>query len=512
MGQMMTDNTSEIFFVCLKANSSSNGICSYASDHPFEKWYRDVTVYKGYCGANSPSSCWFNKSVVDECDPNWQDPFMVRNLFCNYTAKSGWKTAHSRGLIHPPWLLAVVWAMAILAVVGNLIVITKSSMLLKHKHIIFSEVQKVHHLMLINLAVADFLVGSCLLCIAVVASAFTGPTGRLKIFSLWPLCDILGLINTVSSQVSVTILVLMTSFRLYSILWPYKRLTVTLSIYLLAFSWVSWFAVAYLPLIDVESVNLTFDFIMVGGCAEGKSPHVTTYSRMKNLVNTFLNDLDLSCFQTAGAASNSVLSQSVRGTEILAIAYHLKLLNNRAFMINYYSQQTLCSGKYFLTGKSQSKVYALSLLAFNFLSFTYLLVAYVLICFKTASGRTCFRGVCGGAQGEVSARERENTRMQKKIFLIIITDFLTWIPITIVSFWYLAKAYDPSIPESCKFTLDHFSTLPIFTTIFVPINSSLNPILYSANYVMDLLSKCRRRLHQSERSENHGRSYALPNA
>jgi len=108
------------------------------------------------------------------------------------------------------------------------------------------------------------------------------------------------------------------------------------------------------------------------------------------------------------------------------------------------------------------------------------------------------------------AREKEDARMQKKIFLIITTDFLTWIPITIVSFWHLSKAYDPSIPESCKFVLDHFSTMPIFTTIFVPINSSLNPILYSASYVMNLLSKCCRRLRQSERSENPDRSYALP--
>jgi len=273
-------------------------------------------------------------------------------------------------------------AMAILAVVGNLLVIVNSSKLLKHKRNLFSEVQTINHLMLLNLAAADFLVGCCQLCIAVVASAFKGPAGKFKILSLWPLCDILGLVSTMSSQVSVTILVLMTSFRLYSILWPYKRFTATPGIYLLAFSWLSWFALAYLPLIDVESVNITFDYIVAGGCAEGKPPRVMTYNRMKNVVNTFLNDFSLSCFQETGAARKSVHSQSVRGTEILKIARHFKLLNNRAFKMNYYSQQTLSSGKFFLTGKSETKSYALSLLAFNFLSFAYLLIAYFFICFK----------------------------------------------------------------------------------------------------------------------------------
>jgi len=201
--------------VCANNNTSQH-LRELASGQVTEEWYRDVSNFKMSKSKDRLSG--YAKVQVSDCDALWQEDYLKKNRRCNYISGSTWKRSVSDGLVSPVSLLPIIWLMAFVAVIGNLAVIAFSLNILRNKYNLISEVQKIHHMMVMNLATADFLVGIYLSCVAVVATTFPGASGRLMVLSYWPLCNILGVINTMSSQVPVSVLVLITFFRLYSVL------------------------------------------------------------------------------------------------------------------------------------------------------------------------------------------------------------------------------------------------------------------------------------------------------
>ena len=82
------------------------------------------------------------------------------------------------------------------------------------------------------------------------------------------------------------------------------------------------------------------------------------------------------------------------------------------------------------------------------------------------------------------ARKEENERLQRKLMRIVVSDFLCWIPISIMSFCQLGgiRCLNAVLLQAIVF----FSGLPIPSDVYlpiglivIPINSVLNPFLYS---------------------------------
>jgi len=64
--------------------------------------------------------------------------------------------------------------------------------------------------------------------------------------------------------------------------------------------------------------------------------------------------------------------------------------------------------------------------------------------------------------------------MQRKIFRLIVTDLFCWVPLSIMAFYFFSN---PAIGQGSNHAFNDFSN--IATTVLLPINSALNPILYS---------------------------------
>ena len=475
------------FFVCPTTSNESMHLCDLGRGQSFEEWYQDVTIYKQ--DSSKTRAFLTNKeTAVIDCDASWQDPYLIKNALCKFTPGSQWKKAYSDGLVTPFSVLVVVWLIAVIAVIGNLVVLINSLIFLKKKDDTLSAVQKVHHILLINLAAADFLVGIYLLCILIVAVKFPGPSGRLMVLHHWPLCDILGVMSTVASEVSVSVLILISFFRLYNIWWPYKLIKVKVSLWLVFFCWLFWFGVACIPLIDVDEIKLGFDYIAIGGCEKGQFPIVFNYKQATDLVETFLTAASLNC--SAAEKRHFRLSSNFRGEAHLKIARHLKLVNAHSTQIKYYSQQNLCSAKYFPETRELSFIYSMSVLMYNFASFLFLFLAYVFLWRKSkVIGCSCLPCFDKPAPSNASGiRAKENRRLQQKTILIIASDFLCWVPMSLVSIWYVNKIQDLSNPDSCKFFIETKGFLATFATVVVPMNSAINPLLYSSSFV-ELLKK-----------------------
>jgi len=61
--------------------------------------------------------------------------------------------------------------------------------------------------------------------------------------------------------------------------------------------------------------------------------------------------------------------------------------------------------------------------------------------------------------------------MQRKIFRLIATDFFCWVPVSILAFYIFSGSHGDKGPW-----IDFYY---VAGTILLPINSALNPILYS---------------------------------
>ena len=79
-------------------------------------------------------------------------------------------------------------------------------------------------------------------------------------FSNPGICNVLGIMNTVSSQVSITILFIISVYRLVSVTKPFKTLHFKSVILLIIITWALWLVIAILPLIPVEPFETTFTF------------------------------------------------------------------------------------------------------------------------------------------------------------------------------------------------------------------------------------------------------------
>lgn len=154
-------------------------------------------------------------------------------------------------------LYVCIWILGSIALVGNAFVLmwrmkTKSD-------------NKVHSLLLLNLAIADFLMGIYLIIIAGVDVFYRG---RYFIYNAsWkrgPLCQFSGFISTISSEASVFILTIMTVDRYVTIVHPFRHIGLSVrGTYVALF--VTWFVAFILAGIPVTGIEYYKEFYARSG-------------------------------------------------------------------------------------------------------------------------------------------------------------------------------------------------------------------------------------------------------
>ena len=99
----------------------------------------------------------------------------------------------------------------------------------------------------------------------------------------------------------------------------------------------------------------------------------------------------------------------------------------------------------------------------NLAAFLFIVASYIAIFFKNSKSQRRVRG-----QTHFTILKRESA-LARRVFAIILTDFTCWMPIIILSILALVgKFYDPE------------GVVYVWFAVFVlPVNSSVNPVLYT---------------------------------
>ena len=128
--------------------------------------------------------------------------------------------------------------------------------------------------------------------------------------------------------------------------------------------------------------------------------------------------------------------------------------------VGFYGKSAVCLPLQLSEERMAGWEYAVGIfIGLNFVSFVYILVAYIVM----------FMTVKNTAKKVRSTNMKRESQMARRMFFIILTDFLCWMPVILIGVLsLLGKFHDPE------------KQAYIWIAVFVlPINSSINPFLYT---------------------------------
>ena len=348
-------------------------------------------------------------------------------------------------MIANPALKSCFWIMGIAVISGNLYVIISTILLKRAK---LNKSLRYQNIIILNISIADMVMGIYLLSIAVYSAYYSGYYGQINIEWQSSLrCSLIGSLAVLSSEASCLFMVLLTSIRLYAIYKPFSILSTTTGKYKLAIIlvWFMAFLIAVLPI-----------------------PH--------QKISYFV--------QSKVEFSNRFTRSKIWNKEkIIKFACRLAILKNKSMECNcndwdstksflkhndpeyypgadfgYYGQTSVCMPRFYVNRGESAWEYSLVIITVNFLSFFFIAVSYICMFVKAKKNNFLLKN---------NEREKQESRMQRRISRIIITDFLCWIPICIMAFAKLSGLY-----------VDDVAYI-VSAGLLLPINSAFNPLLYS---------------------------------
>ena len=130
--------------------------------------------------------------------------------------------------------------------------------------------------------------------------------------------------------------------------------------------------------------------------------------------------------------------------------------------VHFYGNSGVCVFKYLVTKTDPQKWFTVSVLLTNLACFITISFSYIIINARTIRSSQMLTG------SKNKVLKNRNRKLQLKVSAIIFTDFLCWVPFTIICFLHFGGYIDATL------------WYPIFSSIILPINSVINPLLYDS--------------------------------
>ena len=355
------------------------------------------------------------------------------------------------------------WVIGFLAVTFNTVIVVVS---LRSVQDITTSMGLLNKLLIVMISIGDFLVGGYLFTISAF-DAWYGSSYCSK-QTEWRssyYCSLLGIASTIGSQISLFAMTCMSTARLFGI-----KNAITIS------SGISWKSrgkiLTLLFLIIAASVGMAFapvrprfeDFFINGMRYEKSNPmfvgfpdknvhfHVLEayYGRMRGNQNSISWKITLELI-------DGMFSKTYGGL--------------KREKVGFYGNDGVCLFKYFVTEGDPQKIFTWTILSINFFCFLIISLNYMIINFVSVqSGRTIKKNP------QINERNR---KMQRKISIIIATDFLCWVPFIVTCCLHYFLILDAT----------HWYSL--FSIVILPINSVINPLLYDSKASRSILKPIR---------------------
>ena len=346
-------------------------------------------------------------------------------------------------MIASPVIRAAFWITGSLIVIGNTYVVITNLLVLKGKTTVDNVAFQ--HVILLNISIADFIMGIYLLVIVAVGVGYSGVYGSVD--QQWRSslnCSIVGSLAFWSSESSCFLMVVLTAFRYVNIKDPLKAKTSSLFPWkvCLVFAWLLSFVLCIAPMLTatsdyfVHTVSFPSRFQREETWDVAKlRQFVHKYSSLGNLL---VDDYSLDSLEVF--LENTILDET------------------RVKRFGYYGQTSVCMPRFFVKLGTNAWEYTVFLITLNFACFCFIAVSYLAILKLSTKSSANLRN---------SKSSDQSNTLQNRIARIVATNFCCWIPICIMTYVRLGVEFSDIAYQ-------------VSAVLLLPINSALNPILFSS--------------------------------
>nr|XP_039250278.1 G-protein coupled receptor GRL101-like [Styela clava] len=355
--------------------------------------------------------------------------------------ESAISSVHS--MIKSSVFMAMAWLISILALVGNSFVGVRTARRIYKRRRSLTSNDMINKILILNLSVSDFLVGIYTTAICIANAYLDGNYCRKdREWRGGEICAALGVILMVGSENSVFTLTTITAFRVKSLGKPFGKISMRAIFVIIGIEWIISISLALIPLIP----QLADYFVDSIWFAQNPLFSTLQYNEIEDLYKWLASIQDISEY----TSSDSSATWSKVENLILKLNPEYKV--KRRF--GYYSTHGVCLPTLFPNRNTDTAwAYSLFFVIINFSSFVAIFIGYLKIYRDTTTND--------------ATREEIAPALQRKITRIVVTDFLCWMPVCIMGFLQVAGV---DIPNDAY--------VPV-ALILLPINSALNPFLYS---------------------------------
>ena len=374
---------------------------------------------------------------------------------CDNGEDEAGRFSSSTKMIRDDAITAFIWIIAIVTLSGNGYVIYSTTHLLRNKKM--HDLLRANHILVLNLSIADFIMGIYLLIVSIKNLEFMGIYGTVDLeWRSGFTCTLSGVLAIISSETSCFIMSTLSTFRLVNIMRPLKSLSYPTWPWFtaLVFVWLSSFVLAILPSLDLFEDYFVYQLYFN-----------VSYAKNRPINKTDI--LDMSC-RYASTLNHSFIQND--SWEVV-VPYLKGKFNATVEKISYYGETSLCMPRFYANKNDPASTFSIFIISLNFISFVYVCLSYIFI-YKVTSNRPV-----SNKQVDI-----QNAKMQKRIARLLVTDFICWIPICVIAFANYLN--DISLTDV---------VYAITIAFLLPVNSALNPLLYSSFFdnIFEKINKCR---------------------
>ena len=354
------------------------------------------------------------------------------------------------------------WLIGFLAVTFNICIITSSLMSLKD---VSTSMGLLNKLLIMLISIGDFLVGGYLFSISVTDLVYGASyCSKQVIWRSSIYCTILGIASTVGSQISLFSMTCLSLARLFGIknamnrsddLSPKSYSKIVSILFAIAMSAATIAIVPILPQFE--------DFFVNGMRYDESNPMFIGFPNKEvhhQIIQAYygrtMQDYKTITWKTVLQLIDDMFTSTYGGL------YRRK--------VDFYGNDGVCLFKYFVTKEDPQRLYSWTILAINFFCFIIITVSYIIINLVSVKSSKLIKN------RQINERNR---RMQRKISMIIATDFCCWIPFVLIC---------------CLHSLSVLDATPwysFFSVVVLPINSVINPLLFDSTVTKQIAKPIR---------------------
>ena len=266
--------------------------------------------------------------------------------------------------------LFVATILGLVSLFGNCVTMTNEILNIVKRNVHNSREKKIYNILVFNLSFSNLLMGFYF-----IAGVIIHKVDAINA----SICNATEIVSSLSMVMSASILTIITAYRLYSILFPYKLVSIKLTVAILILVWFAWICVVSVPLFnEIAFANEFTSEVLVydrNNMTRIELPKV--YQTIKNLAQA-INATDEAFSQVLNALSkyqsNEVAIQLLESFNLIDFKQY------ETELINYYHITGGCTFQVIFETRNHAITrFSLCIIFLNLAEYIFIIAAYIIM-------------------------------------------------------------------------------------------------------------------------------------